>query len=86
MLSPILDGIAAEGKVRVVKINTDENPATAIRFGVLSIPMMLFFKDGQPVGQIVGVAPRQKIDAAIARLAGPPAGQPEVQVERQLAG
>ena len=69
MLSPILDAIAAEGKVRVVKINTDENPATAERFGVFSIPMMLFYKDGQPVGQIVGAVPRQRIDAAIAQLA-----------------
>jgi thioredoxin 1 len=70
MLSPILDAIAAEGQVRVVKVNCDENQATAVRFGVHSIPMMLFFKDGQPVHQIVGIAPRKKIDATIAQLGG----------------
>jgi thioredoxin 1 len=69
MLSPILDAIAAEGKVRVVKINCDENPATTFRFGVHSIPMMLFYKDGQPVDQIVGAVPRQRIEAALAKYA-----------------
>ena len=69
MLAPILDAIAAEGQVRVVKVNTDENPRTAIRLGVRSIPNMLFYNDGQQVGQIVGFATRQRIDAALAAYA-----------------
>lgn len=68
-LAPTLDAMAAEGKVRVVKVNTDENPATAVRLGVRTIPMMLFYKDGQRVGQIVGAAPRQRIEAALAEFA-----------------
>ena len=69
MLSPILDQMAAEGKARVVKINCDENPRLAIRYGVRTIPMMLFFKDGQHVGQMIGVAPRQRIEAKLAEYA-----------------
>jgi thioredoxin 1 len=65
MLSPILDAIATEGNVRVVKINCDENPGTTARFGVSSIPTMLFYKDGQHVGRIVGAASRQRIEAAL---------------------
>ena len=69
MLSPILDALAAEGKARVVKVNTDENPATAVRFGVHSIPTMMFYQDGQPVGHIVGIASRQRIEATLAAYA-----------------
>ena len=53
--------------MRVVKVNTDENPETAVRFGVQSIPTMLFYKDGQLVDRIAGIARRQRIDAAIAQ-------------------
>jgi thioredoxin 1 len=69
MLAPILDVIAAEGTVRVVKVNCDENPGTAARLGVRAIPMMLFYRDGERVGQIVGAVPRQRIDAALAAYA-----------------
>ena len=68
-LSPILDAIAAEGKARVVKMNTDENPATPARLGVSGIPTMLFYKDGQHVGRIIGAAGRQRIEAALAEYA-----------------
>ena len=69
MLMPTLDAIAAEGRVRVVKVNTDENPRTPARLGVRSIPTMVFYRDGQPVGHIVGIASRQRIDAALAAYA-----------------
>src|SRR5579863_4548559 len=69
MLAPILDQIAAEGQVHVVKMNTDDHPKTAIRLGIRSIPNMLFYNDGQLVGQIVGYASRQRIDAALAAYA-----------------
>jgi|SRR5579871_6535565 len=69
MLMPTLDAIAAEGHVRVVKVNTDENPKTPTRLGVRSIPTMVFYRDGEPVGSIVGIASRQRIDAALAAYA-----------------
>ena len=68
-LAPTLDAIAAEGQVRVVKVNTDENPQTPIRLGVRSIPTMVFYRDGQPVSQIVGLASRQRIEATLAACA-----------------
>jgi thioredoxin 1 len=56
MIAPVLDEIAAEhtGKVRVVKLNVDDNPATARRFEVMSIPTLIVFKDGQPAKRLIG--------------------------------
>ena len=56
MIAPVLDEIAAEheGKVRVVKLNVDDNPATARRFEVMSIPTLIVFKDGAPAKRLVG--------------------------------
>jgi len=56
MVAPILDEIAGEqaGKLSVAKLNVDDNPDTARRFGVMSIPTMIVFKDGQEAARIVG--------------------------------
>jgi thioredoxin 1 len=56
MVAPILDEIAQEqaGKLRIAKLNVDENPAIALRFGVMSIPTMILFKDGQAAKKVVG--------------------------------
>ena len=56
MIAPILDEIAAEqaGKVKVVKLNVDENQDTARRFDVMSIPTLIVFKDGQPAKKMIG--------------------------------
>ena len=56
MIAPILDELAGELKDRakIVKINVDENPLVAGQFGVMSIPTLLLFKDGQKVDQMVG--------------------------------
>jgi thioredoxin 1 len=56
MVSPIVDEIADEhaGTLKVVKLNVDENPATAREYGIMSIPTLLVFKDGQPDKRIVG--------------------------------
>ena len=68
MVAPILDKIAEEyaGRLIVAKVNTDENPEWAGKFGVMGIPTMLFIRDGQPVHQQVGAVPepylRQLID------------------------
>ncbi len=65
MISPILDQLATDydGQVRVTKLDVDANIKTATRFNVRSIPMLLFFKDGKVVDQIVGAVPRQAIEA-----------------------
>ncbi len=63
MIAPALEEIAAElgDKVTIAKINIDENPDTPGKYGVRGIPTMLLFKDGQPVAQKVGAAPRSNI-------------------------
>ncbi|MGH9245834.1 MAG: thioredoxin [Acidimicrobiales bacterium] len=56
MIAPILQEIAAEnaGKLRVAKLNVDDNPRATIRFDVMSIPTMIVFRDGEPVKRLVG--------------------------------
>lgn len=63
MLGPILDELAEEkaGAVKVAKVNVDESPALAAQFGVRSIPMLVFFKDGQQKDTIVGVQSKDAI-------------------------
>src|SRR5918911_2148390 len=67
MIAPILDQLATEyaGKVKVAKVDVDANIRTATRFNVRSIPMLLFFKDGKVVDQIVGAQPRANIEAKL---------------------
>jgi len=57
MLGPVVEELAAEyaGKVKVCKLNTDEGPQTSARYGITSIPTIIFFKDGQVVGQTIGL-------------------------------
>ena len=56
MIAPILEEIAGEqvGKLKVAKLNVDDNPQVAQRFQVMSIPTLIVFKDGQPVRRMVG--------------------------------
>ena len=56
MIAPVLDEIATEqaGKVRVAKLNVDDNPDVARRFDVMSIPTLIIFKDGEPQKRLVG--------------------------------
>ena len=63
MLAPTVDQLSAElaGKMKVAKLNIDENPAIANRFGVRSIPTLLVLKDGREVDRLVGVQPKQEI-------------------------
>jgi len=64
MVAPVLDQLASEyaGRVKIAKLNVDENPATASRFGVQSIPTMLFFKNGQQVDKVIGALPKSEIE------------------------
>jgi thioredoxin-like negative regulator of GroEL len=63
MIAPVIDELAGElaGRLRVAKLNVDENPATAARFGLQSIPTLLVFKGGREVDRIVGVQPKSEI-------------------------
>ena len=56
MLEPLLDEIAAEnvGKIRIAKLNVDENPDVPLRYEVMSLPTMIVFRDGQPAKRMVG--------------------------------
>jgi thioredoxin 2 len=72
MVGPIVDELARElaGRVRVGKMNVDENPATSERFAIRSIPALLFFRGGQEVDRIVGAQPKAEILRRIERLLG----------------
>ncbi|NLW09605.1 MAG: thioredoxin [Firmicutes bacterium] len=63
MLAPILEEVAAEyqGRVKVGKVNTDENLELSGEYQIMSIPTLILFKDGQPVERIVGVQPKEKL-------------------------
>ena len=63
MIGPIMDQLAAEsqGQYRIAKLNVDDNPQTASRFQIASIPTMLIFKDGKLIDRIVGAQPKQAI-------------------------
>ena len=71
MLEPVIEELAAEmaGRVRVAKLNIDENPATASRFGVRSIPTLLVLRGGQEVDRMVGVLPKSEIVRRLERVA-----------------
>jgi thioredoxin 2 len=64
MVEPVLSQLAAEraGALKVVKVNVDENPALASRFQAMSIPLLVFMRDGQEVDRIVGAAPKAQIE------------------------
>jgi len=66
-IAPLLDEIAAEldGKAKIVKINVDDNPNVAGQFGIMSIPTLLLFKDGQKIDQKVGGSPKPQLKAFI---------------------
>ena len=70
MVAPVLDELAAEmaGRVRVAKLNVDDNPQTAARFNIRSIPTLLLMKDGQEVDRIVGVQPKAEISRRVERI------------------
>ena len=68
-IAPVIEQLAADyaGKIRVYKLNIDENPLTPGRFGVQSIPTLMIFKDGTLVDGIIGAVPRQEIDRVLQR-------------------
>ncbi|HTL40868.1 MAG TPA: thioredoxin [Pseudolysinimonas sp.] len=67
-VSPILDAIAAENsdKLSIVKLNVDDNPATAEKYGITSIPAMFVFEKGQVVKRVIGAKPKPALEADLA--------------------
>jgi thioredoxin len=64
MIAPALEEIAGSlnGKVKIVKLNVDENPHTAQKFGIMSIPTLMIFKNGEMAARQIGAAPKQKLE------------------------
>jgi thioredoxin 2 len=68
MIAPVIDELASQmaGRIRFAKLNIDENPQTANRFGVRSIPTLLVMRNGREVDRIVGVVPKAEIQRRVA--------------------
>ncbi|MDI6890879.1 MAG: thioredoxin [Thermodesulfovibrionales bacterium] len=67
IVSPTVEELAKEyiGKVKFMKLNTDENPDIASRYKIMGIPTLMFFKDGSTLDSIVGAVPKQQLKAKI---------------------
>jgi len=71
MVAPVVDELSQEydGKVKFVKLNTDDNPQVSVKYQIRSIPTLLVFKSGEPVGQIIGFRPKsdlkKRLDAVL---------------------
>lgn len=68
-IAPLIDSVAGEysGKIKVGKVNVDENPATPGKYGVRGIPTLILFKEGVVVEQLVGAVPKSQLDSLIAK-------------------
>jgi thioredoxin 1 len=75
MIAPILEELAQEyeGKLLVAKLDVDENPKTAMRYRVMSIPTVILFKNGQPVEVLVGAQPKCNFQAKLEKHLSPSA-------------
>lgn len=69
MIAPILEDLSGDlgDAVKIAKLNVDDNPESASRFGVMSIPTLILFKDGQPVDKIVGLNSKDSLKNLIAK-------------------
>ena len=70
MMTPILEKIASNnsGRIKVCKLNTDQNQVTASQYGIMSIPTFLIFKDGQEVKRTIGVQPPEQLQAELDKI------------------
>ncbi len=66
-ISPVIEELANEffGKIKITKLNVDENPATPSQYGVRGIPTLILFKEGKVIDQIVGAVPKARLKAMI---------------------
>lgn len=72
LLAPVLEEIAValDGRVRVAKLNVDANPETTAAYGIMSIPTLIVFKEGQEVGRVVGYQPKEQLLARLKDVLG----------------
>lgn len=69
LLAPIIEELARDyPQVGFGKVNSDENPDLAARYGVMSLPTVIFFKNGEPVDEVIGAVPRREIEVRIKKL------------------
>ncbi|MCR8645252.1 thioredoxin [Paenibacillus sp. N1-5-1-14] len=67
MIAPILDELSQEVSNKIAKVNVDDNAESAARFGVMSIPTLIVFKDGQPVDKLVGLQSKDALKSVLER-------------------
>ncbi|KYC59428.1 hypothetical protein B4098_2670 [Heyndrickxia coagulans] len=67
MIAPVLEEIDAEmgDKVKIVKVDVDENQETASKFGIMSIPTLVLMKDGKPVDKVIGYQPKEALQELV---------------------
>ncbi|MEU4699161.1 thioredoxin [Nonomuraea dietziae] len=65
MVAPVLEQIEAERGLKIGKLNTDENPEVMTRYGIMGIPTLLLFENGEPVKQVVGAKPKRLLEAEL---------------------
>jgi thioredoxin 1 len=67
MMAPLLEKIASQynGKLKVVKLNTEENPDTATKYNISAIPTLIIFKNGQIINQIIGIKPLEELKKTV---------------------
>ncbi len=72
LIAPVVDELAGEyaGKLRAVKVNVDDSQEVASKYGIMSIPALVFFKDGQEVKRVIGALPKAHIAQAIDEVLG----------------
>ena len=72
MAAPVLDELAKEyeGKMTFAKLDVDQNAKTAAKYGIMSIPNLIIFKDGKPVSQIIGYKPKEELKRSLDNVLG----------------
>jgi thioredoxin 1 len=72
VMGPVVDALAGEheGKVKVMKLNVDENPGTPAKYGVRGIPTLILFNKGEVVDRVVGAQPKASVDNLLKRVLG----------------
>jgi len=69
MIAPVLEELDKEigDRLKIAKVNVDDNPESASRFGVMSIPTLILFKNGEPVDKIIGFQPKEALKSVVSR-------------------
>jgi thioredoxin 1 len=72
MVAPVVEELAAEyeGRISFTKLDVDQNPRTASKYGIMSIPTLLIFKEGKPVSHIVGFRPKAELKRSLEAVLG----------------